>query len=81
MSLSNLAVYIGDAVAQELPLLSFSPDGGEHDWYWLLDRFHWLGFDLRIAAQVRHMSAAVLLVSLLLGCWLCFRMARPTEPA
>ncbi len=46
-------VYIGDAVAQELPLVSFSPDGGEHDWSWLLDRYHLLSYDLRIAAQVR----------------------------
>ncbi|HEU4588991.1 MAG TPA: hypothetical protein VFS11_10100 [Gemmatimonadales bacterium] len=77
MSLSNLAVYIGDAVAQELPLVSFSPDGGEHDWYWLLDRCHCLGYDLRIAAQVRHGSAAVLIASMVLGAWLCYRMARP----
>src|SRR4051812_39409015 len=44
MSLSNLAVYIGDAVAQQVPLVSFSPDGGEHDWYWLLDRYGWLAY-------------------------------------
>ncbi len=50
---SALLVYIGDAVAQELPLVSFSPDGGEHDWSWLLDRYHLLSYDLRIAAQVR----------------------------
>jgi hypothetical protein len=78
-SLSNLAVYIGDAVAQELPLVSMSPDGAEHDWYWLLDRFGVLGYDLRIAAQVRHLSAAVLLASLALGAWLCHRMARPVR--
>ena len=52
-SLSNLAVYIGDAVAQELPLVSFSPDGGEHDWYYLLNRFNLLSYDLHIAMLTR----------------------------
>jgi hypothetical protein len=82
MSLSNLAVYIGDAVAQELPLVSFSPDGGEHDWYWLLSRFNWLGYDLRIAAYVRATAGLVLVLSILLGIWLCIAMARePTAAA
>jgi hypothetical protein len=79
-SLSNLAIYIGDATAQELPLVSFSPDGGEHDWHYLLDRFDLLDHDLRLAADVHHLAALVLIVSLALGAWLCYRMARPVAP-
>jgi hypothetical protein len=73
-SLSNLAVYVGDAVAQELPLVSFSPDGGEHDWFYLLDHFGALGYDLRIAMMVRRVSALILAASFFWGAWSCLRM-------
>jgi hypothetical protein len=72
-SLSNLAVYVGDAVAQELPLVSFSPDGGEHDWYYLLDHFGALGYDLRLAMLVRRVALLVLACSFLWGGWACLR--------
>ena len=72
-SLSNLAVYIGDAVAQELPLVSFSPDGGEHDWFYLLDHFGALGYDLKLAMVVRRVSLLVLAVSFVCGAWFCLR--------
>ena len=75
-SLSNLAVYIGDAVAQELPLVSFSPDGGGHDWNYLLDRFGLLGYDLRLALLTRRLAFAVLAVSFVWGFWLSLRAAR-----
>ena len=75
-SLSNLAVYVGDAVAQELPLVSFSPDGGEHDWYYLLDHFGALGYDLRLAMLVRRVALLVLVGSFLWGAWLCLRKQR-----
>ena len=78
-SLSNLAVYIGDAVAQELPLVSFSPDGGEHDWYYLLDRFNLLSYDLHIAMLTRRVAFAVLALSFLGGLWVTLRaVPRPT---
>lgn len=68
-SLSNLAVYVGDAVAQDLPLVSFSPDGGEHDWFYLLDHFNALGYDLRLALIIRRISLLVLAGSFLWGAW------------
>jgi hypothetical protein len=67
-SLSNLAVYIGDAVAQQLPLVGFSPDGG-HDWYYLLDQFGALGYDLRLAMLIRRISFLVLAGSFTWGVW------------
>lgn len=81
-SLSNLAVYIGDAVAQELPLVSFSPDGGEHDWYYLLDRFHLLSYDLHIALLARRLAFLLLVASFVWGLWSALRPApRPVAPA
>ena len=75
-SLSNLAVYVGDAVAQELPLVSFSPDGGEHDWFYLLDHFNALGYDLRLALIIRRIALLVLAVSFLSGAWWTLRARR-----
>jgi hypothetical protein len=53
LSLGNLAVYIGDARAESLDLVSFSPDGGIHDWNYLLERFGVLRDDRRVAAFAR----------------------------
>jgi hypothetical protein len=80
VGLSDLGRYVGDARAQELPLVSMNPDGGEHDWYFLLDRFGLLRYDTSIAETLRRMSAILLLVSLTLGSWLCLRMAAACEP-
>lgn len=54
-SLLNVALYIGDARAQELPLL-----GGEnsiHDWWYLLTEWDALGRDRDIARGVRMAGA------------------------
>lgn len=79
-SLSNLAVYIGDAVAQELPLVSMSPDGGGHDWYYLLDHFNLLSYDLRCALLTRRLSFVVLAASFVWGLWICLRPASGPAP-
>jgi hypothetical protein len=60
-SLSNVALYIGDARAQELPLL-----GGEnaiHDWWYLLLEWDALASDLTIARWVRMASGLAFVVS------------------
>ena len=49
-SLLQLAVYVGDARAMELPLL-----GGEyvtHDWNWILTELGWLRLDKALAGMV-----------------------------
>ena len=82
VSMTDLARYVGDAQAQELPLVSMSPDGGEHDWYWLLDRFDLLRCDTRIAAGITQAAALVLLSALAAGAWICLRfLARPQPVA
>jgi hypothetical protein len=80
VSLTDLARYVGDAQAQELPLVSMSPDGGEHDWYWLLDRFDLLRYDGRIAAGTRRVAALLLLPALAAGAWICVRLLTRPEP-
>ena len=60
-SLGNVALYIGDARAQELPLL-----GGEnviHDWWYLLIEWDLLPQDLVIARWVRMTGALAFVVA------------------
>lgn len=66
-SLGNLALYIGDARAQELPLL-----GGEnaiHDWWYLLIEWDLLSQDLAIASWVRMAGALAFIVAVGGGLW------------
>ena len=74
-SLGNVARYIGDARAQDLPLL-----GGEnavHDWWYLLTEWDLLPHDLAIARWVR-MAGALAFVAAVAG---AVRFARPAiEP-
>lgn len=66
-SLANVAVYIGDARAQELPLL-----GGEnviHDWWYLLIEWDLLSSDLSIARWTRLISATAFVASVT-GCFM-----------
>ena len=61
----NLARYIADARALELPLVG----GGEHDWAYLLADLGWLQHDLLIAGMVR--GAGILLFALgMFGAWM-----------
>ncbi len=84
MSLSNLAVYIADARAEALPLYSLGGGDPVHDWNYLLDSLHLLPKDTAIAAAVHAAALGVLVLSVLLGAWLCRVMARrsasPTAP-
>jgi hypothetical protein len=73
ISMVDLARYVADARALELPLVSMSPDGGDHDWNWLLDRFDLLAYDLRIAGAIRRSAVILLLLSLAAGAWSALR--------
>lgn len=52
-SLGDLSWYVGDARAQDLDLVSFSPDGGGHDWHYLLAQAGLLKQDLALARLLR----------------------------
>jgi len=77
MSLANLAVYIGDARAESLDLVSFSEDGAVHDWNYLLHTLGLIKQDRQIAAVVRFAGCLVLGGSVLLGGSATIRGARP----
>jgi hypothetical protein len=55
----NVARYVGDARAQELPLVG----GGEHDWAYLLGELGWLARDRQIADAVRAAGAVLLVLA------------------
>ena len=76
MSLSNLATYIADARAQELPLVSPFSDEPQHDWSYLLGSAGLLPQDHLIAALVRLVAFLALVGSLGFGVRLCVIMAR-----
>jgi hypothetical protein len=78
-SLGDLAPYIADARAMQMDLVSFSPDGGEHDWNYLLAHAGMLHADLALARFVRFLSVMVLLVSVLFSISLFVRMVRNPE--
>lgn len=79
-SMANLSVYVGDARAEELPLVGFSDDP-EHDWNWLLDHFNALSSDTRLAGLIHGAGMLVLVASVLFGLWLCLTMWRSRQAA
>ncbi len=73
-NLHNVARYMADARAQQLPLVG----GGEHDWFHIFIRWNVLGWDTRIAAAVHAAGWLGLLAS---WCWLAWRWWRGRESA
>lgn len=59
----NVAVYVADAQAQELPLVG----GGEHDWAFILAELDVLQQDARIAAMIRFAGTVLFVVAILWG--------------
>jgi hypothetical protein len=72
-SLYNLATYIGDARARELPLVGLSSDP-IHDWNYLLSHTGLLEADHLLAGLTRLIALLILLTSLIFGGWLCALM-------
>jgi hypothetical protein len=56
----NIARYVGDARARELPLVG----GGEHDWAYLLGSLGWLRHDQTLSASLRVIGFIVFAVSI-----------------
>ena len=79
LSLFHLAVYIGDARAQVLPLVNIGGGEAEHDWFYLLARTGLLAYDAQLSGLTLLAGFVMLIASLLLGAWLCYLMARRDE--
>jgi len=76
-NLANIARYVADARAQELPLVG----GGDHDWTNILTRWSALDADQRVAGVFRSLGWILVLASL---AWLIIawrRARRDTPPA
>ncbi len=71
----NIARYISDARAQDLPLVG----GGEHDWLWILDELDVLHRDLAIGRAVHGVGILLYLVSVIVGVILARKASAPPE--
>ena len=76
-SLFDVARYVADARAQELPLVNIGGGDAEHDWYYLLSRVHLLSFDHGIAFLIRGVALIVGAASLAFAVWLLNEMRKP----
>ena len=74
-SLFELANYVGDARAMELPLVGFTEDP-EHDWHYLLSTTGLLNFDTTLAFFLRVAATLTAVASLAFAVWLLVVMAR-----
>jgi hypothetical protein len=76
-NLYNVATYLGDARAMELPLVTVG-DGGSviHDWNYLLGTASLLPLDTLLAGLLRAVAFVTLWGALAIAAWMLFRMAR-----
>ena len=72
-SLFSLGTYIGDARAQNVPLVGLS-ENPEHDWHYILSAVGLLPLDRTLGFLTRAFAFAILAGSVTLGAWLCWRM-------
>jgi hypothetical protein len=77
-NLYNVATYMADARALELPLVTVGADGGEveHDWNSLFYSLGLLQHDTAIAAAVRVLAFLLLWGSVALGVWMVLTVVR-----
>ncbi len=80
VSMGQLAIYIADARAESLELVSFSPEGG-HDWNYLLEQMHLLKSDVAIGHFVKFLGWIVLGLSVWLGLDEIRKIVNPQEVA
>ncbi|HYC78281.1 MAG TPA: hypothetical protein VEI02_11705 [Planctomycetota bacterium] len=83
VNLVEVSVYMGDARAMELPLVTVGGGHPLHDWNYLLGRCGLLRSDRALAGVVRTAGAALHALALLGGGWLIAGMgrARASNPA
>lgn len=60
----NISVYVADARAQALPLVG----GGEHDWWYLLERAGWLERDLALSRLI-HLTGVAIFGTAMIMAW------------
>lgn len=71
----DVSVYVADARAMSLPLVSpFGSDSAQHDWNYLLGRMGMLQFDTFFAFMLRSAAVISMLVCIVSGAWLISQM-------
>ena len=81
-SLFNVASYIADAQAQQLPAISLDLDAtSTHDWNYLLTQWQVLDQYKPISQGVGIVALFVWFLSVVWGAYLCWLMATSVSPA
>lgn len=75
-NLHGVAIYMGDARAQSLPLVSLGTGEAMHDWAYLLGRFGLLQQDRFLAGCVRAMAITMFLAAVAWGAWVVWNLFR-----
>jgi hypothetical protein len=83
-NLINVGVYMADARARELPLVTAEGAGSSdaittHDWAYLFGNFGLLDYDTTIGFWTRAAGTGVMILALLIGAWMLVMMLRPAE--
>ncbi|MSM40772.1 MAG: hypothetical protein GJT30_14240 [Geobacter sp.] len=65
----NISVYVKDAAAMELPMVSLGGGDVIHDWNWLLLKFNILAWDQTIGNLVYGVGVLLIIVSIAGGCY------------
>jgi len=73
-NLADISVYIGDARAQQIPLL-----GGEHDWAYILGELDLLRYDAAIAKMIWTLGVFMMIAALFLGFLFLWRKYTETQ--
>jgi hypothetical protein len=82
VNLVEVSVYMADARAQVLPLVTVGGGDAIHDWHYLLGRMKLLRHDQSLAALVRGLGYLIHGAAVVAGGWAIFRLAAPrTESA
>jgi len=75
-NLFGIAKYMADASAGSLPPVTVGPVTGDlsHDWNFIFTRWGVLEYDILISNIIRGLGFAVLVVAIILGSYLLFKM-------
>jgi hypothetical protein len=75
-NLYYVAMYLGDARSQILPLVSIGGGESKHDWTYLLTETKLILSDKIIASEIRFVAFLVIWVSIVFGVWLLYQMSK-----
>jgi hypothetical protein len=83
-NLVGVGVYMADARARELPLVTAEGAGSgdaiaTHDWAYLFGNFGLLDYDTTIGFATRALGSVAMVLALLIGAWMLGMMLQPAE--